>query len=248
MAYKLENEKVKEEKNKNSSEKRIMDTMKTDLRMKKPPFYIECFDNSNIQGTNPVSACVVFRNGRPSKSEYRHFNVRGVVGPDDFATMKEVLLRRYSRMLRESDLLPDLIIIDGGKGQLSAAFEILKSLEVENEVTLIGIAKRLEEIYFPNDSVPLYLNKNSESLKIIQHARNEAHRFGIDHHRKRRQKQMIQSVLDDIAGIGEKSKELLLKEFKTIENIKLAEKSELSSIVGKSKAQIIVDYFAINGI
>ena len=222
---------------------RIMEQMKTDLRMPVLPRHIECFDNSNIQGTNPVSACVVFKNGKPSKKDYRHFNVKTVVGPDDFATMEEVIYRRYSRLQREGEDLPQLIIIDGGKGQLSAALKSLDKLGLRGEITIIGIAKRLEEIYFPNDSVPLYLDKRSETLKIIQHARNEAHRFGITHHRKRREKNTVTSELENIPNIGPKAIETLLRTFKSVKGVKNASPQELEKAVGRAKAQHILTYF-----
>ena len=222
---------------------RIMEQMKADLRMPVEPRHIECFDNSNIQGTNPVSACVVFKNGKPSKKDYRHFNVKTVVGPDDFATMEEVIYRRYSRLQREGEDLPQLIIIDGGKGQLSAALKSLDKLGLRGEITIIGIAKRLEEIYFPNDSVPLYLDKRSETLKIIQHARNEAHRFGITHHRKRREKKTVKSELENIPGIGPSAIKDLLRKFKSVKGVKNASKQDLEEAVGLAKAQKILTYF-----
>ena len=243
IQFRKEKENVQEKSKESSPEIRKLKTMKEDLRLVKSPNYIECFDNSNLQGTNAVSSCVVFRNTKPSKSEYRHFNVKTVDGPDDYSTMKEILERRYTRLINEGVQLPDLIIIDGGKGQLSAAYEILKNLNLEKRIPIIGIAKRLEEIYFPNDTVPLYLNKNSETLKVIQYARNEAHRFGISHHRKRRDREMIKSELDEIKGIGLKSKELLLQKFKSVEKIKVLKLEELNEVIGNKKAKIIYDYF-----
>lgn len=222
---------------------RIMEQMKVDLRMPVEPRHIECFDNSNIQGTNPVSACVVFKDGKPSKKDYRHFNVKTVEGPDDFATMEEVIFRRYSRLLQEGETLPQLIIIDGGKGQLGASLKSLDKLGLRGQITIIGIAKRLEEIYFPGDSVPMYLDKRSETLKIIQQARNEAHRFGITHHRKRREKRTIKSELENISGIGPAAIKDLLKRFKSVKGVKEANIAELESVVGKTKAQKISSYF-----
>jgi excinuclease ABC subunit C len=205
--------------------------------------HIECFDNSNIMGKNPVAACVVFRNARPSKKEYRHFNIKTVTGPDDFSSMEEIVFRRYRRIIEEGQKLPHLIIIDGGKGQLSSAIKSLKVLNLENKITVIGIAKKLEEIYFPGDSVPLYLDKNSISLKIIQQLRNEAHRFGINFHREKRSSEMTKSDLDKIKGIGIKSKELLLKKIGSVEKIKNASFEELNNLVGKQKATILTQFF-----
>ena len=222
---------------------RIMEQMKIDLRMPIEPRHIECFDNSNFQGSNPVSACVVFKDGKPSKKDYRHFNVKTVVGPDDFATMEEVIYRRYSRLQREGESLPQLIIIDGGKGQLSSAVKSLDRLGLRGKISIIGIAKKLEEIYFPNDSVPLYLDKRSESLKIIQQARNEAHRFGITFHRKKRMKGSLKSTLEEIEGVGPETVKHLLKKFKSVKGVKNASKKELEEAVGLSKAQKILAYF-----
>ncbi|MEC7262816.1 MAG: excinuclease ABC subunit UvrC, partial [Bacteroidota bacterium] len=202
--------------------KRIMSQMKSDLRLSVEPRHIECFDNSNIQGSNPVSACVVFKDGKPSKKDYRHFNIKTVEGPDDFASMEEVVHRRYKRLLAEDEPLPQLIVIDGGKGQLSSALKSLELLELRGTIAIIGIAKRLEEIYFPEDPVPLYLDKRSETLKIIQQLRNEAHRFGITHHRNKRSKGAINSELEGIEGVGEKTAEQLLKNFKSVKRIKEA--------------------------
>jgi excinuclease ABC subunit C len=222
---------------------RILEQLKKDLKLKELPTHIECFDNSNIQGTNPVSACVVFKNAKPSKKDYRHFNVKTVEGPNDFATMQEAVHRRYSRLLTENESLPQLIIIDGGKGQLSAALEVLDSLGLRGKIAIIGIAKRLEEIFFPGDSIPIYLDKRSESLKVIQHLRNEAHRFGITHHRNRRSKNAFISEISEIKGIGEKTFEQLMKQFKTISAIKNATKEELIKTIGLSKSIIILNYF-----
>ncbi|WP_420401190.1 excinuclease ABC subunit UvrC [Flagellimonas sp.] len=223
--------------------KRIMAQMKADLRLGEEPTHIECFDNSNIQGSNPVAACVVFRNGKPSKKEYRHFNIKTVEGPDDFASMEEVVFRRYKRLLGEDEALPQLIVIDGGKGQLSSALKSLEILGLRGKIAIIGIAKRLEEIYFPDDPIPLYLDKKSESLKIIQQLRNEAHRFGITHHRNRRSKEAIDSELENIEGIGKKTAEQLLKEFKSVKRVKEATIESLAESVGMAKAKKIYKSF-----
>ena len=227
---------------KKDPEQRVMRTLerlKTDLRMSELPRHIECFDNSNTQGTDPVSACVVFKNARPSKRDYRHFIVKTVEGPNDFATMQEVITRRYTRMLDEEQELPQLIIVDGGKGQLSAAVEVLDRLGLRGKIAIIGIAERLEEIYFPGDSVPLYINKNSESLRVIQHLRDEAHRFGITHHRKRRAKSQTRSELDAIKGIGDKTKTALLTHFKSVKRIREATLDQIAAIIGPAKAQLV---------
>ncbi|WKD85614.1 UvrABC system protein C [Polaribacter huanghezhanensis] len=222
---------------------RIMSQMKIDLRLKALPRHIECFDNSNIQGTHPVAACVVFRNGKPSKKEYRHYNIKTVVGPDDFASMEEVVFRRYKRLLAENESLPQLIIIDGGKGQLSSALKSLDILGLRGKIAIVGIAKRLEEIYYPGDSVPLYLDKKSESLKIIQFLRNEAHRFGITFHRNKRSKSAIQSELEQIPSIGKQTITTLLRKFKSAKRVKDATLEELTPEVGNSRAKIIFEYF-----
>lgn len=222
---------------------RIMAQMKSDLRLPKEPRHIECFDNSNIQGTNPVAACVVFKDGKPSKKEYRHFNIKTVEGPNDFASMEEVVFRRYRRMLDEGESLPDLIVIDGGKGQLGSALNSLGELGLRGKVSIIGIAKRLEEIFYPGDSYPMYLDKKSETLKVIQHIRNEAHRFGITFHRNQRSKNAIQPTLTKIPGIGEKTMEKLLTEFKSMKRLKETPQSEIEKVVGKSKAEKVVSYF-----
>jgi len=223
---------------------RIMAQMKKDLRLGVEPRHIECFDNSNIQGTNPVSACVVFKDGKPSKKDYRHFNIKTVDGPNDFASMEEVVYRRYKRLIDENEPLPQLIVIDGGKGQLSSALKSLDDLGLRGKVAIIGIAKRLEEIYYPGDSIPLYLDKKSESLKVIQHIRNEAHRFGITFHRDKRSKSAIQSGLTVIPGIGEKTMEKLMTEFKSIKRLKETPESEISKVIGKSKASKVIQYFS----
>ena len=215
--------------------KRIMSQMKADLRLPQEPVHIECFDNSNIQGSNPVAACVVFKNGKPSKKEYRHYNIKTVTGPDDFASMEEVVFRRYKRLLEEDEPLPQLIVIDGGKGQLSSAVKSLDVLGLRGKISILGIAKRLEEIYFPNDSIPLYLDKKSETLKILQRARDEAHRFGITFHRNKRSKGALKSGLDTIPGVGPKTKETLLRKFKSFKRIKEASKEDLMHVLGENK-------------
>ncbi|HNP33365.1 MAG TPA: excinuclease ABC subunit UvrC [Flavobacterium sp.] len=225
---------------------RIMAQMQKDLRLSVEPRHIECFDNSNIQGTNPVSACVVFKDGKPSKKDYRHFNIKTVEGPNDFASMEEVVYRRYKRMLDENQPLPQLIIIDGGKGQLSSALKSIDDLGLRGKVAIIGIAKRLEELFYPGDSVPLYLDKKSETLKIIQHLRNEAHRFGITHHRDKRSKSALNSTIELIPGIGEKTMLTLLKHFKSVKRLKLATEKEISEVVGASKAKKISDFYNIS--
>ena len=222
---------------------RILKTLQSDLQMDKIPFHIECFDNSNIQGTNPVASCVVFKNAKPSKRDYRKFNIKTVIGPDDFASMEEVVGRRYRRLVAEGESLPDLIIIDGGKGQLSSTVKILKELEILDKVTVIGIAKKLEEIFFPDDPIPLYINKKSESLVLIQQARNEAHRFAITFHRNQRSKNALGTELTNIEGIGIKTSEKLLKKYKSVSRIKELAKTELADIVGNSAANKIVTYF-----
>jgi excinuclease ABC subunit C len=222
---------------------RIMAQMKVDLRLSDEPRHIECFDNSNIQGTNPVAACVVFKNGKPSKKDYRHFNIKTVEGPDDFASMEEVVYRRYKRLLDEKKALPQLIIIDGGKGQLSSALKSLDALKLRGKIAIIGIAKRLEELFYPNDPIPLYLDKKSETLKIIQQLRNEAHRFGIEHHRNKRSKSALNTELETIPGIGEKTIVALLKHFKSAKRISYAKRDELVAVVGESRAQKIYNYY-----
>jgi excinuclease ABC subunit C len=225
---------------------RIMAQMQKDLRLSEEPRHIECFDNSNIQGTNPVSACVVFKEGKPSKKDYRHFNIKTVVGPDDFASMEEVVYRRYKRMLEENQPLPQLIIIDGGKGQLSSALKSIDQLGLRGKIAIIGIAKRLEELYYPGDSVPLYLDKKSETLKVIQHLRNEAHRFGITFHRDKRSKSALNSSIEAIPGIGEKTMLTLIQHFKSVKRLKLATEKEITEVVGISKAKKITDFYKTN--
>ena len=221
---------------------KYLEQLKKDLQLPELPMVIECFDNSNLQGTNPVSACVVFKNGKPAKSEYRHFKVKTVTGPDDFASMREVVYRRYKRLIEEKKNLPNLIVIDGGKGQLSSAYETLKDLHIEH-IPIIGIAKRLEEIYRPGDTTPLYLDKRSMSLKLIQNIRDEAHRFGITFHRKKREKKNEASILESIPGVGKKSVIKLYTRFKSLENIKMASLEELSEEVGAKTASNIVSFF-----
>lgn len=222
---------------------RVMAQMQKDLRLPVEPRHIECFDNSNIQGTNPVAACVVFKNGKPSKKDYRHFNIKTVEGPNDFASMEEVVYRRYKRLLDENQPLPNLIIIDGGKGQLSSALKSLDDLNLRGKIAIIGIAKRLEELFYPDDSVPLYLDKKSETLKIIQQLRNEAHRFGITFHRDKRSKGALQTSMESIPGIGEKTMVALIGHFKSVKRLKLASQEEISKVVGLSKAKKITDFY-----
>lgn len=227
-------------------EKRIMAQMKKDLRLKEEPRHIECFDNSNIQGTNPVAACVVFKNGKPSKKDYRKFNIKTVEGADDFASMEEVVYRRYKRLKEEKQPLPQLIIIDGGKGQLSSALKSLDALELRGKIAIVGIAKRLEELFYPDDPIPLYLDKKSETLKIIQQLRNEAHRFGITFHRQKRSKQALENELENIPGIGEKTVTDLLRKFKSTKRVSQASFDEVAKVVGASRAKKIVAYFQVD--
>lgn len=222
---------------------RLLSQMQRDLHLSVPPVHIECFDNSNIQGTNPVAACVVFKNAKPSKKDYRHFNIKTVEGPNDFASMEEVVFRRYHRLLEEEEPLPQLIVIDGGKGQLGAALKALEALDLRGKVAIIGIAKRLEEIFYPGDSIPLYLDKKSETLKVIQHLRNEAHRFGITFHRQKRSNSAIQSELDTIKGIGKQTREALLKHFKSVKRLKEASLEAIIEIVGASRGEKIWNHF-----
>ncbi|WP_346859203.1 excinuclease ABC subunit UvrC [uncultured Draconibacterium sp.] len=241
--FRLEKEKQAVLKNPKIRTDRILNTIKNDLQLKELPVHIECFDNSNLQGTEPVAACVVFKNAKPSKKDYRHFNIKTVEGPNDFASMEEVVYRRYKRLLDEKKPLPQLIVVDGGKGQLSSTMKSIDELNLRGRITVIGIAKRLEEIYFPGDSVPIYINKNSESLKVIQHLRDEAHRFGITFHRNKRSKTFISSELNSIEGVGQKTTEKLLKDFKSVKNIKAQKLKALEDSIGKSKAGIVFNYF-----
>lgn len=242
-AYRIEKEKQQELVDPERRSNRILATMMKDLRLKELPVHIECFDNSNIQGEYPVSAMVCFKNARPDKKEYRHYNIKSVEGPDDFASMEEVIYRRYKRLLEEKKPLPQLIVVDGGKGQLSAALKSLEKLDLRGKITIIGIAKKLEEIYYPDDSLPMYIDKKSETLKVIQRMRDEAHRFGITHHRKKREKGTIKTGLVEIPGIGKQTSQKLLTQFKSVKNISSASLEELEGIVGKAKAKLVYDFF-----
>jgi excinuclease ABC subunit C len=241
--YRLEKLKQKELVDPERHTRRILQKMQDDLHLPKPPVYIECFDNSNTQGEYPVAAMVAFRDARPDKKEYRHFIIKTVEGPDDYASMTEVVERRYSRLLDEKKQLPDLVVVDGGKGQLNAACEVLKKLGLFEKIPVIGIAKRLEEIFKPGDSIPLYIDKKSETLKVIQHIRNEAHRFGITHHRNRREKGSLGSILKQIKGIGPKTETILLQSFKSVGGIRNATLEDLAKVVGEAKAKILVAFF-----
>ena len=242
--YRAEQMKNLEIKNPERHTERLMNAMQRELHLDHQPRHIECFDNSNLQGTNPVASCVVFRDGKPSRKEYRHFNVKTVIGADDFASMREIVYRRYSRLLEEGAELPDLIIVDGGKGQLSSAYEVLCGLGIEHRVPIVGLAKRIEEIFFPGDPMPYYLSRTGEPLKVVCHIRDEAHRFGITFHRQKRSKVFINSELEQIEGIGAKSLNALLKRFKTVSNVRSAKVEELAEVVGLKRAQAIVAYFA----
>ena len=241
--YQLEKHKQLEHVDPERHTQRIMEQMKKDLRLKEQPLRIDCFDNSNIQGAYPVSAMVVFTNGKPDKKEYRHFNIKTVEGPNDFASMEEVIYRRYKRVMDENQPLPNLIIVDGGKGQLSSAMESIEKLGLRGKVALIGIAKRLEEIYYPGDTLPLYIDKKSETLRIIQQLRDEAHRFGITHHRKRREKGTIKTELTEITGVGESTSTLLLRKFRSVKGIKEATLADLQKVAGLAKGKIVFEYF-----
>ena len=243
LYYKLEQRKKLLEHKPEARTTKNLEKVKNDLHMPVLPVYIECFDNSNIMGTDPVAACVVFRNGKPSKKDYRRFNIKTVSGPDDYSSMEEVIFRRYKRITEEGSQLPQLVIIDGGKGQLSSAIKSFDKLGLRDKITIIGIAKKLEEIYFPGDSVPIYLDKNSYSLKLIQQLRNEAHRFGINFHRDKRSSGMIKSELDQIKGIGPKTKEILLRNFSSTREIRNKSQKELEELVGNNKALILAKYF-----
>jgi len=241
--YKHEQKKKLLEHKPESRSGRNLEKVRNDLHMPSLPVHIECFDNSNIMGTNPVAACVVFRNGKPSKKDYRHFNIKTVSGPDDFSSMEEIIFRRYRRMLDEGLPLPQLVVVDGGKGQLSSAMKSIDKLNLREKMTVIGIAKKLEEIYFPGDSIPIYLDKNSYSLKLIRQLRDEAHRFGINFHRQKRSSGMIKSELDSLKGIGPKTKEVLLRKFDSLDQIRNVAPSDLEKLVGRSKASILTEYF-----
>lgn len=243
--FRLDKHKQQEIKDPQSHAERIMETVKKDLRMKELPTHIECFDNSNFQGAFPVAAMVCFKNAKPSKKDYRHYNIKTVEGPDDFASMKEVLTRRYSRLLKEEAPLPQLIVIDGGKGQLGMAVEVLEELGLRGKITIIGIAKKLEEIFYPGDSLPLYIDKRSETLKLIQQLRNEAHRFGISHYRKRHQKTMTKTELHEIKGVGEATATELLRHFKSVKKVKEASLEDLAEVVGQSKASKVYAFFKV---
>ena len=242
--YQMEKQRQKDLVDPERRSKRVLQTMMKDLRLTEPPVRIDCFDNSNIQGAFPVAAMVVFVNAKPDKKEYRHFNIRTVEGPDDYASMEEIIYRRYKRVLEEEQPLPQLIVVDGGKGQLSAALNSLEKLGLRGSIGIIGIAKRLEEIYYPEDPLPMYLDKKSETLKIIQQLRDEAHRFGITHHRKRREKGTIKTALTGIEGIGEATSQLLLQKFKSVKNIQKTTLDELQEVVGKVKGKIVFDYYS----
>lgn len=242
--YRIEKMKQKELVDPDRHKRRILERMQKDLRLPEKPVHIECFDNSNTQGSFPVASCVVFKDAKPSKRDYRHFNIKTVEGPNDYASMEEVLYRRYKRLLEEKSPLPQLIIVDGGKGQLSSGLASLEKLGLRGKITIVGIAKKLEEIYYPGDQYPLYIDKKSETLKVIQHLRDEAHRFGITHHRKRRAQGMIQTQLTEIPGIGPKTTEDLLRHFKSVKRIKEASTEELAQIIGASKAQKLTVYFS----
>ena len=239
LQYKADKYKRMEKLNPEQREMRTLTQMQKDLRLNCLPRHIECFDNSNISGSDPVASCVVFRNGKPSKKEYRHFNINTVEGPDDYASMREVLNRRYSRLLAEGEELPQLVVVDGGKGQLNAAIEAFDEVGVRDKIAAIGIAKRLDEIYYPGDEIPLYIDKNSETLAVIQRLRDEAHRFGIKHHRSRRSKSQIHSVLDDIQGIGPKSQQALLKHFKSVKRVSEASLADIQAVIGKAKGNVV---------
>ena len=245
-AFKFDNLKHEEIVNPDEHRERILENLRRDLLMEQRPGHIECFDNSNIQGTNPVSSCVVFKNGESSKKDYRHFNIKTVVGANDFASMKEVVNRRYSRMLREGEALPQLIVIDGGRGQLNFAYEALLELGIESQIRIVGIAKRLEEIIIPGDPYPLFLDKNSTSLKLLMQIRDEAHRFGITHHRSRRSKGQIDSALRDIPFIGEKGEQKLLQKYKSVSRIKNVPYNELAALIGSRAASSLLIYFGVS--
>lgn len=237
--HRVDKIKTMEKLNPETRTERILRRIQSDFRLSELPSHIECFDNSNIQGTNPVASCVVFKDAKPGKKDYRHFNIKTVVGPDDFASMKEVLTRRYTRLVNEGQELPQLIVVDGGKGQLSAAVEALDEMGLRGKIAVVGIAKRLEEIYFPGDSIPLYIDKNSETLRVVQHLRDEAHRFGITHHRNRRSKSQAVSELDGIKGVGEKTRTALLTHFKSVKRLREADLDAIAEVIGPAKASVV---------
>jgi len=242
--YQMDKRKQEKIKNPERHTERILEQIQKDFRLEDLPVHIECFDNSNFHGTNAVSACVVFKNAKPSKKDYRHFNIKTVVGSDDFASMEEAVFRRYKRLKEEGESFPQLVVIDGGKGQLSSAMTALDRLDLRGQIAVVGIAKKLEEIFFPGDSYPIYIDKRSESLRVIQFMRNEAHRFGITHHRNKRSKGALVSELTQIKGIGEKTYEELIKAFKSMQGVRKARKEELAEVVGNAKAQVILNYFS----
>ena len=246
--YKVDKLKRMEKLNPDQRVMRTLLAMQRDFRLSELPRHVECFDNSNIQGTNPVASCVVFRNAKPSKKDYRHFNIKTVEGPDDFASMKEVLTRRYTRLMEEGEELPQLVVVDGGKGQLSAAVEAFDAIGIRGRVALVGIAKRLEEIYFPGDSVPLYIDKNSESLRVVQHLRDEAHRFGITHHRNRRSHSQLSTLFDGVKGLGPKTHEALIKHFKSMKRVAEAGFDEVAGVIGAKKAELVINVLKTNGL
>ena len=237
--HRVDKIKTMEKRNPETRTDRVLQRMQSDFHLSELPRHVECFDNSNIQGTNPVASCVVFKDAKPSKKDYRHFNIKTVVGPDDFASMKEVLTRRYTRLMNEGKSLPQLIVVDGGKGQLSAAVEALEDMGLRGTIAVVGIAKRLEEIYFPGDSIPLYIDKNSETLRVVQQLRDEAHRFGITHHRNRRSKGQAVSELDGIKGVGEKTRTSLLTHFKSVKRLREADIDAIAEVIGPAKASIV---------
>jgi len=242
--YKLDKNKQLSLKTPKSRTDRLLEQIQKDMRLTELPHRIECFDNSNIQGAQPVAACVVFIDGKPAKREYRHFNVKTVEGANDFASMEEILLRRYDRVIKENGHLPQLIVVDGGKGQLSAAIKSLELLNIRGKVAVVGIAKKLEEIMYPDDPVPLYLDKNSETLRVLQHIRNEAHRFGITFHRNKRSKEFIINELEQIPGIGEKTIEILMRKFKSVKRLRVAAEEDIVAEVGQIKTEKILNYFS----
>ena len=241
--YRLEKLKQIEIKDPARHTNRILSTLQRELRLSVPPRHIECFDNSNLQGTNPVASCVVFRDGKPSRKEYRHFNIKTVVGANDFASMEEVIGRRYSRLLAEGAELPELIVVDGGKGQLRFAYETLQRLGLEHKIAIVGLAKRIEEVYFPHDPLPYYIDRNSEALKVLMHIRDEAHRFGITFHRKKRSLAFIRSELESIPTLGPRSVDKLLRHYRTVSNIRRASEEELSGLIGRQRAAEVIRYY-----